>query len=94
MFTTTHLSGGSWNDTNFSNKHFDHLLVTARAETDTNKRREMYYEMQAIVHREGGTVVPLFNNYLFASTDKVRHGPMAGNWDVDGYKVGDRWWFA
>ena len=93
MFTITHASGGSWNDTHFSNEHFDQLLVTARAETDTNKRREMYYEMQAIVHGEGGTVVPMFNNYLFARSDKVQHGTMAGNWDVDGYKM-ERWWFA
>ena len=93
MFTITHASGGSWNDTHFSNEHFDQLLVTARAETDTNKRREMYYEMQAIVHGQGGTVVPMFNNYLFARSDKVQHGTMAGNWDVDGYKM-ERWWFA
>ncbi len=31
----------------------------------------MYVEMQGIVRDEGGVVVPLFNNYLFAMSTKV-----------------------
>jgi peptide/nickel transport system substrate-binding protein len=34
-----------------SNGRFNELLVAARAELDEDKRREMYYEMQAILRR-------------------------------------------
>jgi peptide/nickel transport system substrate-binding protein len=39
-------------------------------------------------------VIPLFNNYVFAMSTKVDHGPMQGNWDMDGGKFFERWWFA
>ena len=54
----------------------------------------MYYEMQQIVRDEGGVVVPMFANYVMALADTVQHGAMAGNWDMDGNKFMERWWFA
>jgi peptide/nickel transport system substrate-binding protein len=65
-----------------------------RAETNQDSRRAIYYEMQQIVSDEGGVVVPMFANYVFASAEKVNHGAMAGNWDMDGNKFFERWWFA
>ena len=43
---------------------------------------------------QGGVVVPLFNNYVFATSDRIGHGELAGNWDLDGSKLTERWWFA
>ena len=43
---------------------------------------------------QGGVVVPLFNNYVFATSDTIGHGELAGNWDLDGSKLTERWWFA
>ena len=54
----------------------------------------MYVEMQTIVSNEGGVVVPMFNNYVFAMSAKVDHATMAGNGDLDGGKYMERWWFA
>ena len=34
---------------------------------------------------------------LYTSTamaDKVQHGPLAANWDMDGDKFIEKWWFA
>ena len=94
MFTTAYKGGASWNDTFWANDRFDQLLVDARAEVDQAKRREMYFEMQQIVRDQGGVVVPMFANYVFAMQDSVSHGPVAGNWDMDGSKFLERWWFA
>ena len=94
MFSTAYKEGAAWNDTFWSHEKFNKLLVEARAELDDKKRREMYVEMQRIVRDEGGVVVPLFNNYVFASTDKLAHGPLQGNWDMDGSKLTERWWFS
>ena len=94
MFSTAYKGGGSWNDTFWTHERFDQLLIDARAETDQARRRAMYFEMQQIVRDEGGVVVPMFANYVFAMADKVQHGPLAGNWDMDGTKYIEKWWFA
>ena len=39
---------------------------------------------------QGGVVVPLFNNYVFATSDRTGHGELAGNWDLDGSKLTER----
>jgi len=37
----------------------------------------------------------LFANYVFAMSTKVHHdAKMAGNWDMDGDKAMERWWFG
>ena len=88
-------AGADWNESHFAHKKFNELLIAARAELDEAKRRAMYVDMQGIVNMEGGTVVPLFANYVFAMSNKVQHGPkMAGNWDMDGDKSLERWWFG
>jgi len=94
MFSIAYQAGGPWNETYWEHEHFNKLLVEARAELDPAKRREMYVEMQRITRDEGGAVVPLFANYVFAMSTKVQHGPMAANWDLDGLRGMERWWFA
>ena len=94
MFSTAYSDSAAWNDTFWKHDRFNQLLIGARAELNDELRREMYVEMQSIVRDEGGVVVPLFNNYVFATSDKIRHGKMQGNWDLDGQKLAERWWFA
>ncbi len=94
MFSTAYAEGASWNDTFWKHERFNKLLVEARAELNEDKRRDMYGEMQLILRDEGGVVVPLFNNYVFAMSNKVQHGTLQGNWDMDGTKCIERWWFA
>jgi peptide/nickel transport system substrate-binding protein len=94
MFATAYQSGAAWNDSFWSNARFDELLLKARAELDEDKRREMYYEMQAILNQDGGVVIPMFASYVFATSDKVSYGDQfASNWDMDGERWMERWWF-
>ena len=70
-------------------------MIEARAELDTEKRRTMYREMQHIVSDDGGTIIPMFANYVSARTTKVARGPsIASNFDLDGQKCIERWWMA
>ena len=95
MFSTGYKSGVAWNDAYWSNKRFDELLDLARAELDTEKRRAMYYEMQAIVNQDGGTVIPMFASYVFATSKKIAFGGEFGTtWDMDGERWAERWSFA
>ena len=95
MFSVAYLTGAAWNESFQSIARFDELLVAARAELDDTRRREMYAEMQLIIHNEGGAVIPMFANYVNAYSDKVAHGPVVGgNIDLDGLRIAERWWFA
>jgi len=95
MFSTAYAAGAAWNDTFWNHDKFNQLLVAARAELDDTKRREMYVEMQRIVSDEGGVVVPMFASYVGAHTDKLAHQEEVGkNYDMDGGKITERWWFA
>ncbi|MDH3688396.1 MAG: ABC transporter substrate-binding protein [Gammaproteobacteria bacterium] len=95
MFSTAYASGAEWNDSSWEHEEFNKLLVAARAELDEAKRRDRYVEMQRLVSDEGGVMVPVFNNYIFATSDKVAHDEqMANNWSDDGHKWAERWWFA
>ena len=95
MLTLAYSSESSWNETHWKHDRFDKLLVEARAELDYAKRREMYVEMQTILHDQGGFVCPVFANWVFATTEKVQvPDKLAGNWILDGDKNTERWWFA
>ena len=94
MFATAYQTGASWNDTFWSNERFDELLLAGRAELDDDKRRAIYYEMQQIVNQDGGAIIPMFASYVFATSDKVAHEDLATNWDLDGERWMERWWFA
>jgi peptide/nickel transport system substrate-binding protein len=95
MFSTAYAEGAAWNDSFWSNERFNELLVAARAELDEDKRREMYHEMQRLVQKDGGVVIPMFANYVFALNEKVAHpDTFATNWDCDGERWMERWWFA
>ena len=95
MFQTAYAKGVPWNETHWDNTRFNELLINARTELDDNKRREMYFEMQQLCSEDGGVIVPAFQNYVWATTDKVaHHDKMSSAWDIDGIKCFERWWFA
>ncbi|MER9707567.1 ABC transporter substrate-binding protein [Mesorhizobium sp. M0204] len=71
MYSTAYLSTAPWNETRFFNERFDKLLTEARAELDEDKRKNLYREMAVIVRDEGGTIVPMFNQFIDAISDKV-----------------------
>ena len=94
MLSTGYSAGAAWNDTHWNNEKFNQLLVTARAELNEAKRRDMYGEMQRILRDEGGSVVPMFANTIDASTDKVSHGKVSSITALDGRRIIERWWLV
>jgi peptide/nickel transport system substrate-binding protein len=95
MFTVCYSSASPLNDTLWKNEQFDKLLVTARQEADEAKRRQMYYDLQTFTSEDGGALIPIFANSVYAMTNKVQHQPaVAGNWELDGGRAIERWWMA
>jgi peptide/nickel transport system substrate-binding protein len=72
FYSGAYLSTADWNDTRFKNEKFDKLLIEARSELDQSKRKDMYREMAMLVRDEGGTILPMFNDYVNAATKKVK----------------------
>ncbi|MGL4234939.1 ABC transporter substrate-binding protein [Tabrizicola sp.] len=64
MYTTAYLSTAEWNDTRFKNAKFDELLLAARGELDTAKRKGIYSEMANMLRDEGGLICPMFNDWV------------------------------
>jgi peptide/nickel transport system substrate-binding protein len=94
MYTTAYAAGAPWNESYWDNEKFNKLLLQGRAELDNAKRAEIYAEMQRICSDNSGEVIPMFANYVLAMSTKVQHGKVASNFDFDGLKVIERWWFA
>lgn len=94
MFSQVWSAEAEWNEAFWKHDHFNTLLVEARAELDSEKRRALYREMQQIARDEGGSIVPAFVAYIQAASDKIGlPEQMAGNWELDGHKNAERWWF-
>ncbi|MCP4199137.1 MAG: ABC transporter substrate-binding protein, partial [Proteobacteria bacterium] len=64
-----------WNDTLWKNARMGELLLATRAEKDPVKRKEMYCEMQTLIHNECGMVIPAHQNYIDGLSDKVKGIP-------------------
>ena len=95
MFSQAYSSGAAWNESRFEHERFNKLLKEARIELNDTLRREMYVEMQRILHDEGGSVVPAFNDQVMAATRKLQFTqPLRVHRMWDGYNGPERWWFA
>ena len=99
MFSAAYTNDTEWNDTAWKgtdgSKKFNALVKAARAELNDAKRREMYYECQRLISDDGGSIVPLFNSYVSANSKAIAMDEnVAANWDSDGGKCVERWWFS
>lgn len=72
LFSLLYHSDAAWNESQFRNERFDSMLVEARGTLDDARRTEMYWEMQEIVSREAGTIIPAFISGIDAISSNVR----------------------
>ena len=95
MFTLAYSKGAAWNESRWENERFNELLIEAKSELDQARRAEMYREMCLLMRDDGGTIIPFFNNFVYARNKNVQHGPdLAASWACDGARAPSRWWFA
>ena len=85
---------GGYNATNWDNDAFNKALNAARSEKDDSKRRVLYAECQSLVSSEGGMIAPVWADFLDAKSSKVATSDaISGDWDLDGCRCAERWWF-
>jgi peptide/nickel transport system substrate-binding protein len=71
QYSTAYLSSADWNETRFKREDFDALVAAARAELDAGKRKAMYRDIALMVRDDGGAIIPMFNDWVDATSDKV-----------------------
>ena len=71
MYTVAYKSDAAWNDTRWQRPEFDAMLLEARAELDQVRRKSIYTSMALMLRDEGGLIVPMFNDFIDASTTKL-----------------------
>jgi peptide/nickel transport system substrate-binding protein len=71
MLSVAYQSDAAWNESFWKRPQFDQLLMQARGELDNAKRKQMYHDLQVMVHEDGGEVIPMFNNMLFGARKEV-----------------------
>ena len=92
MFTLFYKSDAPMNVSGWRNEKFDQLLEAARGEMNDAKRKQMYADMQVLVHENCGVGIPIFNHSLDGFTSKLKgYGahPLAG---LMGYMFAEHVW--
>ncbi|GKS86956.1 MULTISPECIES: ABC transporter substrate-binding protein [unclassified Acidovorax] len=65
-------SDAAWNESRWKSPQFDQLLLASRAETDLAKRRQMYADMQTMIHQDAGIGIPLFLASIDGHSTKLK----------------------
>ena len=93
MLSLAYGSKSTWNESYLNSPRLDELLKAARTEFDAGKRHQLYTECQQLIRDEGGTVVPVFADFVDVASNKVKFGERASDWPLDGNRCSERWWF-
>ena len=94
MFAVACKSDAAWNESHWRVPGFDALLATARAETDEAKRAEAIHAMQAMLHDDGGLIIPAFRDWLDARSSRVGgHTPHSG-FDMNNGRICEKAWLT
>ncbi|MBD3680206.1 MAG: ABC transporter substrate-binding protein [Rhodobacteraceae bacterium] len=95
MYTLAYKADAAWNESFWQNERFNEVLLQAKAELNDTLRAEMYREMAMLARDDGGTLIPFFNNFVYAHSAKVGvPDQLAASWECDGARAASRWWFT
>ncbi len=94
MMSLVYKSDAPWNETFWKRPAFDKLLIEARKTVDFGQRKQLFGEMQKMIHEDGGVIIPSFDKFLDARSARINGvgthpmGPMAA------YRFSEKAWLA
>lgn len=94
MLTSVYAGSSGENETHWRVPKFDQLLVAARAEQNLSKRRQMYHDLQFMLHEEGGAIIPVFTDFLDAASKKIAGFVSIAVGDMSGNRAAEEVWFV
>jgi peptide/nickel transport system substrate-binding protein len=65
-------SEARWNEANVKSPELDSMILAARGETDPEKRKQLYFDIQHWVSENVGVVMPIFRSTISAVRDNVQ----------------------
>jgi peptide/nickel transport system substrate-binding protein len=92
LFTQLFRSDAAWNESAWKNERFDQLLVLGRGEADESRRKQIYGEMQALIHEHCGLAIPLFITLLDGYDKRVRGYGSIPTGGLMGYQFAENVW--
>lgn len=82
------------NECHYKNAKVDQLIQAARPELDPKRRRELLWELQAVLRDDSGRIVPVFADFIDAIGPKLQGVEPNGNRELDGQRLPERAWFG
>lgn len=92
MLSIAYKSDAAWNETAWRRPEFDKILIAVRGELDAQRRKEMYRDLQMMIHSDGGALIPMFNNYLDGASKAVKGFVPMSTFELSGYRVSEQVW--
>lgn len=93
LFSLFFKSDAPWNESGWHNPQFDQLLVAARGERSEATRKQMYVDMQVLIHHQCGMGIPVFMSLIDGFDQRLKglgSIPIGG---LMGYSFADHvWW--
>ena len=92
MLSTAYASDAVWNETFWRRPDFDRLLVEARGALNMDRRRALYFELQRMIHEDGGAIIPVFADVLDAARDVVQGFEPLPSVALSGHRAAEKVW--
>ncbi|MFC7066312.1 hypothetical protein [Brucella rhizosphaerae] len=90
--SVAYASTASQNDTHWKNADFDAKLLEARGMLDQAKRKEIYADLQAMISDDGGALIPMFGDYLDATSKKLKGVTTHPMFNLMGARLAEKVW--
>lgn len=92
MLSTAYKSDSNWNDTFWRREDFDKLLLEARGMLDADKRRQIYWDLQKMIHDDGGNIVPMFAEFVDCRRTFIKGLTPSPVFELSGLRAAERCW--
>jgi peptide/nickel transport system substrate-binding protein len=93
MLGVCYQGGANWNETHMANATFDKLLADARAELDPAKRKKYIWDLQELLNKDGGAVIPVFRDFIDGHSKKLGGLTPHGGFDLANGRFAEKAWF-
>ena len=93
-FSLVHLTDAKWNESHNGSPELDALIKKARGMANGPERYAVYCEVQKIIHETGGSVIPVFTDWLDARSEKLMGWTGHPVGEGDGYRIHETAWLV
>jgi peptide/nickel transport system substrate-binding protein len=94
VLTIAYSSGASWNETAWKREAFDKILVEARGTLDQAKRKQLYGELQKMIHEDGGAIIPAFSDQVDGAAKNIQGFEPHPAGALSAFRVAEKVWIG